>query len=63
MRTGQTPAPFHRHPGLACLDVRQGRRMFGDMVNGSYHRLGQVDLAQPVMAITDVETAINVGSA
>ena len=35
--------------------------MFGDIVNGSYHRLGQVDLAQPVMAVTDVEAAIDVG--
>ena len=50
-------------PGLVCLDRRQCEQVFGDMVNGSDHRLGQVDLAQPVVAITDVEATIDVGCA
>ena len=31
------------------------------MVNTTCHRLGQVDLPQPVVSVTDVEPAIDVG--
>jgi len=48
-------------PGTRCLDRRQDGREFGDMVNTSCHRLGQVDLTQPVVSVTDVEPAIDVG--